>query len=109
MDTLYNDADPALAPQLEAAMIPHALRAFETPAGAPAWAEKEFDGRRAYIRTLEDHCNPLVLQDKWREESGVGWETVSLNTSHCPFISVPERVAEVTVGFIEKWIWGNKQ
>jgi len=104
MDILYNDADPALQPKLEAAMIPHALRAFETPATAPAWAQCEFDGRRAYIRTLDDHCNPLVAQDMWLQNSGVEWQTAALNSSHCPFISVPEKVAEVTISFVEKWI-----
>ncbi|KAF2641597.1 alpha/beta-hydrolase [Massarina eburnea CBS 473.64] len=102
--TLYADADPALAPNLEAAMIPHALAAFETPASSPAWAEAAYDGKRAYIRTLEDQCNPLFIQDAWLEKTGVKWDTVDLKTSHCPFISSPGEVADVTQKFIQKWI-----
>jgi hypothetical protein len=84
-------------------MIPHALAAFETPATAPAWAEKEFDGRRVYIRTLDDQCNPLFLQDMWLKKSEVSWEIIDLKTSHCPFISVPEEVVEKTINAIERW------
>ncbi|KAI9733780.1 MAG: hypothetical protein M1818_007047 [Claussenomyces sp. TS43310] len=104
MQILYADADPSLAPAMEAAMIPHALAAFETPAPAPAWAEDSFDGRRAYIRTLDDQCNPLFLQDAWLKKSGVEWDIVDLKTSHCPFISCPEVVAAKMIGFIEKWL-----
>jgi hypothetical protein len=103
MQILYGDADPALAPELEAGMIPHSLAAFETPASAPAWAETSFDGKRAYIRTLDDQCNPLFLQDAWLEKSGVKWDTADLKSSHCPFISCPEEVASLTQKFIEKW------
>ncbi|TVY93981.1 hypothetical protein LAWI1_G000676 [Lachnellula willkommii] len=102
--TLYADADTSLASSLEAAMIPHALAAFETPAPTPAWAESTFEGRRAYIRTLDDQCNPFFLQEMWIEKSGVSWETVDLKTSHCPFISCPEEVVAKTLGFIEKWL-----
>jgi hypothetical protein len=103
METLYGDADPSLKPQLEAAMIPHALAAFETPATAPAWAESAFDGRRAYIRTLRDNCNPLFLQDMWLRDSGVKWDTADLDASHCPFISRAEDVAKMSIEFFKKW------
>jgi len=104
IQTLYADADATLAPALEAAMVPHALAAFETPAPAPAWAEPAFDGRRAYIRTLDDQCNPLFLQDIWLEKSGVSWDVTDLKTSHCPFISCPEEVVSKTLSFTEKWV-----
>jgi hypothetical protein len=84
-------------------MIPHALKAFETPAPAPAWKEAAFKGRRAYLRTLDDKCNPLFLQEKWIEGSGVEWDVVDLETSHSAFISRPEEVVERIVGFLEKF------
>lgn len=103
MDILYNDCDPALAPELEASMKPHALLAFETKATAPAWADKGFDGRRAYVRTLDDCCNPSWLQDSWLEKSGVKWDIVDFKTGHMPFVSQPESLAaqivELTNGF----------
>ncbi|PQE20875.1 alpha beta hydrolase family domain-containing protein [Rutstroemia sp. NJR-2017a BBW] len=106
MSILYNDVDASssLVPSLEAAMIPHALKAFETSATAPAWADKELDGRRLYIRTLDDQCNPSFLQDIWIEKSAVPWEVADLKTSHCPFISCPEEVANITLRFVEKLV-----
>lgn len=103
MPILYADCDTSSASTLEAAMIPHALAAFETPAPAPAWAEASFDGRRVYIRTADDQCNPLFLQDIWIEKSKVSWDIADLKTSHCPFISCPEEIVQKTLNFIEKW------
>ncbi|ESZ93421.1 hypothetical protein SBOR_6192 [Sclerotinia borealis F-4128] len=104
MSILYAASDIFLAPALEAAMLPHAVAALETPAPAPAWAETAFDGRRVYIRTFDDQCNPLFLQDIWIEKSGVSWDIADLKTSHCPFISCPEEVVSKTLAFIEKWV-----
>lgn len=103
MQVLYNDVDPALAPELEAAMFPTALKAFETPAPAPAWKEDAFDGRRLYIRTLDDQCNPFFLQEAWIAKTGVEWDVVDLKSSHCPFISRPEDLVEKTISIIAKW------
>ena len=103
MPTLYGDSEPELKSALEAAMIPHALKAFETPSTAPAWAEAAFDGRRAFIRTIDDQCNPLFLQNMWLENSGVEWDTVDMKTSHCPFISLPKETAAIAVELMKKW------
>ncbi|KAJ4302666.1 hypothetical protein N0V90_001555 [Kalmusia sp. IMI 367209] len=105
METLYNDIDSESPKklQLEAAMIPHALAAFETPAGLPAWAEAAYDGHRAYIRTLDDQTNPLFIQDQWMQDTGVKWDTADIKTGHCPFISQPKRLAELCIAFFEKW------
>lgn len=103
MPTLYGDADPALTPKLEAAMIPHALAAFETPATAPAWAEPAFDGRRVFMRTIDDCCNPVHLQDIWIQKSHVQWDIVDIQSSHTPFISRPAKIAMITIGLIKNW------
>ncbi|KAL2794650.1 Alpha/beta hydrolase fold-1 [Aspergillus keveii] len=100
MDILYNDCDRALEPEFNKLMQPHALRAFETPATAPAWAESAFDGRRAYVRTLNDCCNPSSLQDLWLEKSKVEWEVVDFETGHMPFVSQPRALAEQVVKFV---------
>ncbi|KAI2884114.1 hypothetical protein CBS76997_8124 [Aspergillus niger] len=101
MDVLYNDCDRSLQPELDRLMQPHALRAFETTATAPAWAESAFDGRRAYVRTLDDCCNPSSLQDMWLEKSKVEWEVVDFKTGHMPFVSQPQALAEQVTKFID--------
>ncbi|PYI11225.1 alpha/beta-hydrolase [Aspergillus sclerotiicarbonarius CBS 121057] len=104
MEILYNDCDRTMEPELDKMMQPHALRAFETPATAPAWAESAFDGRRAYVRTLDDCCNPSSLQDMWLEKSKVEWEVVDFKTGHMPFLSQPEALAEQITKFIEGFL-----
>lgn len=74
-------------------MKPHALLAFETKATAPAWADRAFNGRRTYIRTLDDCCNPSFLQDMWLQKSQVEWDVVDFKTGHMPFVSQPEALA----------------
>ncbi|RYP55408.1 hypothetical protein DL769_010194 [Monosporascus sp. CRB-8-3] len=61
MDVLYNDCDPALSMELDKYMYPHALLAFDTKATAPAWADKGFNGRRAYIRHMPFVSQPEAL------------------------------------------------
>ncbi|KAJ3577511.1 hypothetical protein NPX13_g3051 [Xylaria arbuscula] len=97
MEILYNDCDPALEPELSQHMNPHALLAFATPATAPGWADKAFDGKRAYVRTLKDCCNPSWLQDTWLNKSNVQWEVIDSDTGHMPFVSQPEALAATIV------------
>ncbi|KAI1460139.1 hypothetical protein F4805DRAFT_418259 [Annulohypoxylon moriforme] len=84
-------------------MCPHALLAFETKASAPAWADAGFDGRRAYMRTLSDCCNPTSLQDLWLEKSKVKWDIVNFETGHMPFVSQPEALAAQIVKFVNNF------
>ncbi|KAI3342586.1 Alpha/Beta hydrolase protein [Ustulina deusta] len=100
LDVLYNDCEPD--PELEKAMTPHALQAFETKAPAPAWQDKGFDGRRRYIRTVNDQCNPSFLQDLWIEKSGVKWDVVNFQSGHMPFVSQPEALAAQVIKFVDK-------
>ncbi|PSN71562.1 prolyl aminopeptidase-like protein [Corynespora cassiicola Philippines] len=103
MDTLYNDARLELEPKMQEGMIPHALAAFETPSTKPAWAEAEFDGRRAYIRTIYDHTIPVSVQDMWVEKTGVDWEVKDMKSGHCPFITRPDETASVCLELFAKW------
>lgn len=99
MEILYNDCDRNLTAELESTVLPHASIAFETKATAPAWADKGFDGRRAYVRTLDDCCNPSFVQDIWIEKTKVKWDVVDFKTGHMPFESQPEALAEQIVKF----------
>ncbi|KAI1875456.1 hypothetical protein JX265_004514 [Neoarthrinium moseri] len=101
MDIMYNDCNRALAPELDQYMRPHALKAFETNATAPAWADRGFDGRRAYVRTLDDCCNPASLQDIWLAKSKVEWDVVNFKTGHMPFVSQPEALAAQILKFVD--------
>jgi hypothetical protein len=104
MDIVYHDCDLALAEEMNRDTKPHAYHAFLTKAPAPAWACEGFNGRRAYVRTLDDRCNPLPLQDMWLEKSGVSWEIVDLKTGHLPFISKPDLLAAEVVKFTKRFM-----
>ncbi|KAI0860871.1 Alpha/Beta hydrolase protein [Xylaria cubensis] len=84
-------------PELAKQMNLHSLLAFSTASTAPAWANKGFDGVRAYIRTLEDFYNPSWLQDSWLEKSKVYWDVVDFNTGHMPFVSKPKELAATII------------
>jgi pimeloyl-ACP methyl ester carboxylesterase len=101
MDILYNDCAPDLEPELDGFMKPHALQAFETKPSAPAWADKGFNGRRAYVRTLDDHCNPLFLQELWIGKSKVVWDVVDFKSGHMPFVSQPKALAAQILKFVD--------
>ncbi|KAI1320763.1 alpha/beta-hydrolase [Xylariaceae sp. FL0255] len=97
MDILYNDCEPS--PELDQAMKPHALRAFETKPSAPGWKDSGFDGRRLYLRTIKDQCNPASLQDIWIEKTGVQWKVVDIDTGHMPFVSQPQAFGQQVTKF----------
>jgi hypothetical protein len=85
-------------------MNPHALLAFESPATAPAWADKAFEGRRAYIRTLDDCCNPPFLQDAWIKKTKVHWNVVDIKSGHMPFESQPELLSKKIVDLMNGFL-----
>ncbi|KAK8134843.1 alpha/beta-hydrolase [Apiospora sp. TS-2023a] len=94
---LYNDCDASRAEELAKAMVPHASLAFETPPSAPGWADAGFEGRRVYIHTLDDACNPASLQQAWLAKSKVEWEVVDFRSGHMPMVSKPKELAEQIV------------
>ncbi|KAI1267980.1 Alpha/Beta hydrolase protein [Xylariaceae sp. FL1019] len=97
-EVFYNDCEPD--PMLDKYVYPHALKAFETKAPAPAWKDPGFEKRILYIRTGKDQCNPPFLQNLWIEKSGVEWKIVDIDTGHMPFVSQPEECAKHVVHFV---------
>ncbi|KAI0378152.1 Alpha/Beta hydrolase protein [Hypomontagnella monticulosa] len=105
MESVFNDCDPALASQLPKLLNSHAIAVIWTPAPAPAWADSGFDGRRVYIRTLDDRSKSAALQKSWIERSKVGWDVVDFQSGQVPFISQPKAIA----GRIVKLINGFRE
>ncbi|OTB18804.1 hypothetical protein K445DRAFT_8825 [Daldinia sp. EC12] len=100
MHYLYHDCDPAMAFELDEHLGGHAAAALATKPTAPAWADSGFDGRRAYLRTLNDRCKHLSEQNQWLKKTGVEWKVVDFETGHYPFHSQPKAVAAHIVGLI---------
>lgn len=58
-----------------------------------AWKDDGYNGRRAYVRCLQDIAIPIAVQDHFVERSGVDWIVKTLDASHSPFLSMPDVVA----------------
>lgn len=84
-------------------MLPHALLSFRTPNPPSAWRDSVYDGRRGYIRCTEDACIIPAAQKAMVEHSGVEWDVRELQSGHSPQLSVPEKVAELVLGWAKSW------
>ena len=95
IETLYADVEPDVAKKLESSLLPHALKAFESPASSPAWKEPNFAGKIAFLRCTQDQALPTFVQDMFIQRSGVDWIVKDLEASHSPFLSKPKEVVEI--------------
>ncbi|KAF2843361.1 alpha/beta-hydrolase [Patellaria atrata CBS 101060] len=93
----YHDVEPELAQKVILELKTQAEPSLSSPSPSPAWPDKGFDGRRAYIQALQDRAIPFVAQDAMVKYSGVGWEVRQLDTSHSPFLSKPEELGDVVL------------
>ncbi|KAL8791948.1 MAG: hypothetical protein Q9195_005437 [Heterodermia aff. obscurata] len=103
VETFYQDLDPAVAKRLAECLEPQALMVFTSPTPAPAWAEPEYQGKLAYIRTTLDQTSPVVLQDIFWQRSGVEWIVRNFESGHSPFANKISEVVGFTVELVEKF------
>ena len=97
--TLLGDSPPELAVKISASFRPHSKMVFESACPPQAWAEEAFMGRLAFIRCTIDATMPPWLQDMYLERSGVDWLIRNIEACHDAFISRPEELAGLVVGF----------
>ena len=68
---------------------------FNSPAGIVHYQDTVYDGRRVYLHTEQDQALPPFAQDLFVSGSGVAWNVIQLNTSHSPFLSIPDKLADI--------------
>ena len=68
---------------------------FNSPAETVHYQDAEYNGRRVYLHTTQDQALPPFAQDLFVNGSGVAWNVVQLDTSHSPFLSIPEKLADI--------------
>ncbi len=95
MSTLYGDVDETVAEKMNHGLLPHALKAFESPAPPPAWAEPAFKGRIAFLKCLEDQALPTFVQDMFLQRSGVEWKVKEIEAGHSAYAARPQEVTEI--------------
>ena len=91
--------DPGVADGLARSLLPHAVKAFESPAPAPAWAEEAFAHNLAFLRCTQDAALPTFVQDMFLQRSGVEWVVKDIQSSHSPYASRPQEVTDTLVGW----------
>jgi len=84
---------------MASSLLPHALKAFDSPAPPPAWAQPGFAGRLAFLKCRLDRAIPTFVQDIFTGKSGVEWKVRDMETSHSPWLSRPEE----TVKILTQW------
>ncbi|KAL8775133.1 MAG: hypothetical protein Q9209_000612 [Squamulea sp. 1 TL-2023] len=103
VETFFNDIDKDTAARLAATLVPHAMLAFDSQASPPAWAEPAYEGRRAFVRCLQDQALPTFIQDMFVQKSGVGWHVKDIDAGHSAYVSRLKEVSEAITGFAEKF------
>lgn len=102
-DVFYNDVPSEKISKAIGALKPHSKAALSAPSPPSAWADEEYNGRRGYIRALDDHTIPAVAQEMMLKFSSVEWNVKEINTGHSPFLSRTQETAddvlEIIAGF----------
>ncbi|KAL7784832.1 Alpha/beta hydrolase fold-1 [Trichoderma ceciliae] len=91
-NNLYNDCSTEVAERVIATLKGHSVQAVKSSPSAIGWREKAYDGRRGYIRCLQDNALPIAMQDHLLARSGVEWVVRTLDSSHSPFLSKPDEL-----------------
>ncbi|UKZ76616.1 hypothetical protein TrVFT333_004323 [Trichoderma virens FT-333] len=102
-ETFYNDCSAEIARSATAMLKPHSVRAMQSAPSAVGWQDKSYDGRRAYIRCLKDNALPVKIQDHLVARSGVEWAVKTLDSSHSPFLSMPDELTRTLEEIIEEF------
>lgn len=92
VDLFYADVEQSLADSSTAKLSPQSLRSFTDPVTTVAWRDRP----TSYLVTEQDAVVPVFAQDAMAERSE---STIHrLPTSHSPFLSQPQAVADIIGG-----------
>ncbi|KAJ3498227.1 hypothetical protein NLG97_g1289 [Lecanicillium saksenae] len=98
----YNDLDDESANAALKQLVWQSVKALEAAPSKIGWSDSAYDGRRFYIRTLQDVSVPIEAQDQLMNASAVKWTTKTLDSGHSPFLSQPDKLAAVTAEIIQE-------
>ena len=83
---------------------PQSLLSFNTPSAQVYYGIAAYDYRRVYLHTTQDQALPPFAQDAFVAGSGIKWDVVKLDTSHDPFFSAPEKLAEIVTAKLHAFL-----
>ena len=99
----YGDVPVALAAQAIAALRPQAMKSFTSPSPPPAWADAAYTGLCAYAQCSQDNALPPAVQEMMLKLSKVEWVTRQFASSHSPFLSCPDALADFVISAAMKF------
>ncbi|KAH6607661.1 alpha beta hydrolase family domain-containing [Trichoderma cornu-damae] len=102
-DIFYNDLSDEASERAVAALKPHSVVSAMSYPSAIGWKDEAYDGRRGYIRCLKDNAISPSLQDQFMARSGVDWVVRSIESSHSPFLSMPDELAETVAEMVTEF------
>ncbi|KAK4081642.1 uncharacterized protein Triagg1_2383 [Trichoderma aggressivum f. europaeum] len=103
IETFYHDVSPELAKTIIPTLTSQSAMSVQSRPAAVGWLDNVYDGRRAYIRCLQDGALPLAAQDGMLALSGVEWIIKSLEASHSPYLSMPDELTSVVAEIIAEF------
>ena len=100
---MFNDLSDAEAEQMAGMLRPQSLKALDSPAPPPAWAEPEFAGRLGFIRCMQDQALPLSVQDQFMEKSRVAWKVMDLDAGHDAELGKSDEIIKIIDRWVKEW------
>ncbi|KAG8528232.1 uncharacterized protein KY384_007149 [Bacidia gigantensis] len=94
-NVFYADVPEPLASEAANQIGGQSILTVKTPAGSASYQDEAYQGRRVYLHTSQDQALPLSVQNSLVSGSGVSWKEMTLHTSHSPFLSEPEKLADI--------------
>lgn len=104
--TFYNDCEEEVANSMDTILRIQSVRSLMDKVEVAGWKDEAYNGRRAYIRCLQDNAISIEVQDALIQASGVEWTLKTLNASHSPFLSMPKDLAQVVSEIHEQFSVG---
>jgi pimeloyl-ACP methyl ester carboxylesterase len=95
VEFFYHDCTPEVAGAAAAQLKPMSMAAMAGATRAAAWREK----RSMYVVCTDDRAIPVALQ---RASAARTNEIIEMSTSHSPFLSRPDDLADVLGGFLAR-------
>ncbi|KAJ4351214.1 uncharacterized protein N0V89_006553 [Didymosphaeria variabile] len=98
---LYNDIAPAHAAVVAVSAMAQGMTAFTSPCPRASWDSEAYRGRVGFVRTTQDACIPVQVQQMMLDGTGVEWIVKDVESAHNAQISKPEELTRVLVELAE--------
>lgn len=101
INVFYHDIPYELASEAASRVLPHSNKCFSTPTKHAGWTSYDC----AFVITTEDRVAPTeairwMLGEMFKDpEVKARWDVYELASSHSPFLSMPEKCAEIVLKY----------